>query len=366
MHDYNQSFSRRDLFRLGASFCTGTLLSQTSFAKESLVTDFQTNAYTSQNDKGSQRLSIEKLMQWEKLGYGMFIHFSMNTYDGDEFSRGDKPASYYNPTKLDVDQWIGVARDAGMKYAILTAKHVPGFCLWPSKFTDYHIGKSTIRTDVVDRFVKACESKGVLPGLYYCSWDNHHLMGSLTPSFTKFSEAYTTAAYREFQWKQLDELASQYGKIAEWWIDIPGVLPRDYRNDLYQHLAAKHPESVIIMNHGLGDGSTYNVDYAWPSDAITIERFLPNSTTKHVKWREIEGKYFYLPGEVCDPIGKEWFFKEGDKPRSDEELLGMYLICRSRGTNLLLDVPPDKSGVMPESSVRSLLQLRKNLDRLEM
>ena len=294
----------------------------------------------------------------------MFIHFSMNTYDGDEFSKGDKPATYYNPTKLDVDQWISVARDAGMKYAVLTTKHVPGFCLWPSKLTDYHVGNSSVRTDVVEKFVKACAAKGVLPGFYYCSWDNHHLMGSLTPSATRFSEAYTTAAYREFQWKQLEELATSYGNILEWWIDIPGVLPRDYRNDLYRFLSQKQPESIVLMNHGLGDGSVFNIDYAWPTDVITIERFLPNSTTKHEKWREIEGKKYYLPGEVCDPIGKEWFYKEGDQSRSDEELLGMYLVCRSRGTNLLLDVPPDKTGVIPDYSVKSLMQLRKNIDKL--
>src|SRR5688572_15560332 len=116
---YN-SFSRRDLFRIGAAFCTGTMLPEISFAKESLVNDLFVDAYKRQQETGSQRLSIEKLKQWEKLGYGMFIHFSMNTYDRDEFSREDKLASFYNPNKLDVDQWIGVARDAGMKYAVLT------------------------------------------------------------------------------------------------------------------------------------------------------------------------------------------------------------------------------------------------------
>ncbi len=73
-----------------------------------------------------------------------------------------------------------------------------------------------------------------------------------------------------------------------------------------------------------------------------------------------------MPGEVCEPIGKEWFFKEDDRPRSDEELLGMYLIARSRGTNLLLDVPPDKNGLIPSTSIRALQQLRKNLNTLHM
>ena len=210
-----RSFSRKEFFKIAAAAAAGLSLPEITFGAKPRI--FQ---------NGHQRLTHEKLQQWEKLGYGMFIHFSMNTYDGDEFSKGDKPASYYNPTKLDVDQWISVARDAGMKYAILTTKHVPGFCLWPSKLTDYHVGNSGNRTDVVEKFVKDCEARGVLPGFYYCSWDNHHLMGSLTPSATRFSEAYTTAAYREFQWKQLEELAANYGKVMEWWIDIPGVSTR--------------------------------------------------------------------------------------------------------------------------------------------
>ena len=194
------------------------------------------NAMFADVKEGDQRLSVAQLQKWEALGYGMFIHFGMSTYDGDDYSKGDKPASFYNPTKLDVDQWIGVARDAGMKYAVLTMKHVAGFCLWPSKYTDYHVGNSGNRTNVTEKFVKACDAKGVMPGFYYCSWDNHHKMGSLTPTYTGFKEAYTSEKYREFQWKQIEELATEFGKVGEWWIDIPGVLPRDYRKLPWQRI----------------------------------------------------------------------------------------------------------------------------------
>jgi len=98
--------------------------------------------------------------------------------------------------------------------------------------------------------------------------------------------------------------------------------------------------------------------------ADAIERFLPSSHTGHVKWRTIEGKKYYMPGEVCDPIGREWFFTEEDQPLSDEELLGMYLVSISRGTNLLLDVGPDKHGLIPQKYVGALQRLRANLDRL--
>lgn len=319
-----------------------------------------------QTSEGAQRLSLAQLQAWEALGYGMFIHFGMSTYDGEELSKGDKPSSLYAPDQLDVDQWVSVARDAGMRYAVLTTKHVAGHALWPSQHTDYHVGTSGNPTDVVEAFVKACEQRGVMPGFYYCSWDNHHLYGSKTPSMIPFSEAFTTAEYREFQWNQVTELLTQYGRIGEVWIDIPMVLPRDYRHKLYDHIAALQPEAIVMMNHGIGDGSKFNIAKAWPCDIIAIERFLPNSHTGHVRWREIEGEPYYMPGEVCDPIGKEWFYVAGDTLRSDAELLGMYLTSRTRDANLLLDVPPDKHGRIPQTHIDALMRLRKNLDLLGM
>src|SRR5258708_8175638 len=137
MPDLEHSFSRRNLLRLGATLGLSSFLSDTLHANESPLTVAPAGIPASINEPGSQRLRIEKLNQWEALGYGMFIHFGMNTYDGEELSRGDKPASFYKPDKLDVNQWIGVARDAGMKYAILTTKHVPGFCLWPSRSEEH-------------------------------------------------------------------------------------------------------------------------------------------------------------------------------------------------------------------------------------
>jgi alpha-L-fucosidase len=330
---------------------------------------------------GAQRLSLPELQKWEALKFGMFIHYGMSTYTGSELPDGSHPSSLYAPDKLDVDQWVCVARDAGMKYAVLTAKHVAGHCLWPSKHTDYHVGTSGNKTDVVEAFVQACARRGVWPGIYYCSWDNHHRFGSQTPSDAAPFEkplnlgnplcegvqlSYTTREYQDFQTAQIEELLARYGRIAEFWVDIPGVLPRCYRQTLYRRIADLQPEAVIMMNNGIGDGSNFRVEKSWPSDLVAIERFLPNSHTGHVKWREIEGQKYYLPGEVCDPIGKEWFFTEEDQPRGDEELLGMYLTSISRGTNLLLDVGPDKHGLIPEKYQGALKRLRKNLDRLGM
>jgi len=333
--------------------------------------------------KGHQRLSLARLRQWEALGYGMFIHFGMSTFVGKELPDGKAPASTYAPDRLDVDQWISVARDAGMKYAVLTAKHVAGHCLWPSRHTAYSVANSTDKTDVIEKFVRACERRGVLPGFYYCSWDNHNRFGSRTPSdpntswywgHDKYAEweaksqsdpnavlpPYTTSVYQSFQTAQITELLTQYGKVAEVWIDIPGVLGPGYRSFLYHRIAELQPETVIMMNSGISTGEVYPVEYAWPSDLIAIERKLPPERG-HQKWRTIEGREYYMPGEVCDTIGKNWFWVPDDPPRSDAELAALYEACRSRGVVFLLDVPPDRHGVIPDEHVQALMRLRKNV-----
>ena len=312
------------------------------------------------HDASSQRLSLNQLYAWEKLGYGMFIHFGMSTFLGNELPDGKAPAAMYAPDRLDVAQWVSVARDAGMKYAILTAKHVAGHCLWPTKNTDYSVTNSADKTDVIEKFVSACRDKGVLPGLYYCSWDNHNRFGSQTPSDpTGWFAAYTTSRYQTFQTAQLTELLTQYGAIAEMWIDIPQVLGRGYRTFLYEQMASLQPGTVIMMNSGISAQDKYDVDYAWPSDLIALERSLPSGPTFN-KWRQIEGKEYYMPGEVCDPIGKQWFWVEGDLPRADSALTMQFADCKARGVNLLLDVPPNNHGLIPESSIRALNRLRMN------
>lgn len=100
--------------------------------------------------------------------------------------------------------------------------------------------------------------------------------------FAKSGCAYTTRAYQDFQSAQLEELLTRYGEIGEVWIDISTALPHDYRNTLYARIAEQQPETVILMNHVISDGSKWNVDKVWPTDIIAIERFLPNRCTGHV------------------------------------------------------------------------------------
>jgi len=324
-------------------------------------------------ERGGQRLSLERLKAWQTLGYGMFIHFGLSTFEGVELSSGKKPSSTYAPDRLDVDQWICVARDAGMSYAVLTAKHVSGHSLWPTKSNDYHVGTSGNKTDVVGAFVDACQKRGVRAGFYYCSWDNHNRFGSHTPGDVSLERAYTTQEYREFQEQQIEELATQYGQIEEFWIDCPTLLGADGRRLQYEQIARLQPQAVIVMNAAFTGGDPAKIFGVWPTDVFTIERGFPKSEngerkTGYNPW--IVGgdsemaELYYIPGESCDTIGRDWFYVEEDVPRSDEELLGMYLVTRSRGANLLLNVGPDRHGLISEVQKSALTRLRRNINRL--
>jgi len=338
----------------------------------------QMDAPAADKDRGSQRMSLERLRQFEALGYGMFI-----SYDIQAFHRGPVharptdekrrlPANLYAPDKLDVSQWIGVARDAGMKYAVLTAKRHPGFCLWPSKYTDFTVANSGNKTDVVEKFVQACDKFGVRPGLYYPSVDIHHLGGRRPEDDWK----YTTSIHQTFMTNQITELLTRYGAIDEMWIDIPQVLGRGYRTFLYGHIARLQPNAVIMMNNAkFGDGSGFaeQLDLVWPTDLIAIETPMPPPTdpaaieknlppeSGHKKWRTIEGKSFYLPGEVSGPAMETWWWGEDTKIRPDEALATTLRLCRERGVNYLLDAPPDNHGLIPRTTVDALMRLRRNV-----
>ncbi len=110
---------------------------------------------------------------WQSLGYGLFLHFGPNTFAGVGWGDGKFPASEFAPSELNPAQWADMALEAGMRYAVLTAKHHDGFCLWPSQHTGYSVNNSPGRPDVVGRFVEAFRKAGLQVGLYYSLWDRN-------------------------------------------------------------------------------------------------------------------------------------------------------------------------------------------------
>ena len=369
--------SRRDFLKNAgvASLATAGVFTQMSCSSHK-KTDDQNQVVKSAT---TQRLSIEKLKEWQDLKYGMFICFGMNTYLVNEFPFGQTPIEKYNPQKLDVDQWIRVAKEAGMKYAVLTAKQVDGLCLWPSKYSDYTVENSKIKTDVVKEFMVACTKYDIKPAIYYCSWDNHHTFGSNTPNTLMEKEwhqahltptekepldgaPFTTSLFQNFMTAQIDELMDNYGPIAELWIDIPSVLGTGYRTFLYNHVAEKHPDTVIVMNHGLKkswDTFRFKTAKAWPTDIFTMEQYQPDSRYNPV-WN-IEGEDRYFPAEACMTIGRGWYWNETDKVKPMEELVEKFQLCMDNKINYLLSVPPNMDGIIPKKWIKPLMELKTKI-----
>ena len=146
----------------------------------------------------------------------------MNTFTGADYDPGKVPATTYNPTHLDVRQWIRVARDLGAKYAVLTVKHMSGFCLWDSKGYDYDVAASANKTDVVAAFVAACKEYGLRPGLYYCILDPHN-EGTL-----KWTALISDQYFRLIR-HHITELHTQYPNTFYQLFDITSKLSPDQR-----------------------------------------------------------------------------------------------------------------------------------------
>ena len=304
------------------------------------------------------------LADWEALHFGMFIHFGMSTFTGREFGDISAQAKEYAPTALDVDQWIRVAHDGGMKYAVLTTKHCYGHALWPSKYTDYDVASGPVPTDVVRAFVDACRKYGLKPGFYYLlGWDKVNQW------------ARTQADYEAFCRRQIKELLTGYGPIAEIWLDIPwdmGPETDEVLARLYAKIKSLQPDCLVLLNQGFVDGSAVRempATYShrefkvapvplWPKDLINGEVTPPPASghNPHIAFR---GKTYYLPMETCDTLAHHWFWEAGDALKSVKTLARTYHAIADKGANLLLDLAPDKSGRIPEATANRLMELKE-------
>ena len=185
-----------------------------------------------------------KQLAWQKLEFMAFFHFTVNTFTDREWGTGKEDPAVFDPTHLDVRQWLRVAHNAGVKLAILTTKHHDGFCLWPSQYTEHSVKNSPYKDgkgDVVGEFVAACREFDIKVGFYLSPWDRHE-------------GTYGTGAYNDYFKNQLAELLTGYGPVAEVWFDgACGEGPNGKRQvydwaGYYQVIAQHQPDAVIAIS----------------------------------------------------------------------------------------------------------------------
>lgn len=292
-------------------------------------------------------------LAWQRLETGAFFHFGVNTFANLEWSDGSVPASVFDPSDLDVGEWIDTAVGAGAKYAILTAKHHDGFCLWPTKTTEYSVTAAPWRGrrgDLVREFVDACRERGVLPGLYLSPWDRHE------PSYSD------PEAYSEFYARQLTELCTRYGALAEIWLDGAGSEGYVYDWARIMQVIDTHQPQAIVFNMGrpsirwVGneDGLAHD-----PVEYVVTQTMSSQYTNLRIGLPEAA----YLPPECDVSLRRGWFWHEKDSPKTVEHLLGIYYRSVGLGANLLLNIPPDTRGRIDPDDVGTIARFGAELQQ---
>ena len=315
--------------------------------------------------------SARQLAWHERQFYG-FIHFTVNTFTDKEWGYGDEPESVFNPTALDARQWAQVARDAGMKGLIITAKHHDGFALWPSRFTGHSVKGSPWKDgkgDVVGDLARACREYGLALGVYLSPWDRNHA-------------EYGRPAYLEYYRNQLRELLTNYGPVSEVWFDganggdgyyggarerrrIDGATYYDWPNT-WKLVRELQPQAVMFSDVGpdvrwVGNEKGIAFETSW--NPINLEGLYPG----HPKYTQVAAGRpdgaDWVPPEVDVSIRPGWFYHpaEDAKVASVDKLVEIYEQSIGRGANLLINIPPDRRGLIPDVDAQRLREFGQRI-----
>lgn len=321
-------------------------------------------------------------LRWQQLELTAFFHFGINTFTGKEWGTGKEDPGIFNPTALDAKQWIRIAKEAGIKQVILTAKHHDGFCLWPTKTTKHSVAASEWRKgkgDVVKEVANACKEYKMGFGIYLSPWDMN-------------TDVYGTDAYNDFFVDQLTELLTQYGRIDEVWFDGANGEGPNGKKQLYdferwyQLIRKLQPQAVIaIMGpdvRWVGTETGYGRETEWsvvPANNLDQKEiavgsqksiaFKPQGDMRgddlgsREKIKKSKGLVWY-PAETDVSIRPGWFYheEEDSKVKSAEKLLDIYFNSVGRNGVLLLNIPPDKRGLIHESDIAVLKQWKQLRD----
>ena len=309
-------------------------------------------------EKTKLALPSKAQIAWQNLDLGVFCHFGINTFCDQEWGEGNDSPELFNPKELDAAQWVKLAKDAGFKYFVLTAKHHDGFCLWPTATTDYSVKSSPWKKgqgDLVRECADACEKEGMHFGIYLSPWDRHE------PCYEDVE------AYDDFYSEQLTELLTQYGPIMEVWFDGAGSEGRVYNWERIVGIVKQHQPDAMIFNMGqptirwVGNEDGVAPYPCWNTESAAKISMYSNES---VDW--LPGTPEWLPAECDVPIRKKhWFWHPNDEESllSMDELMDIYYRSVGHGTNLLLNISPDDRGLVPEVDANRLLEFGAEIKR---
>ncbi|HEU0164230.1 MAG TPA: alpha-L-fucosidase [Thermomicrobiales bacterium] len=296
------------------------------------------------------RPTPSQLAYQRERSFALFFHFGINTFYGKEWSDGTLDPAGFDPTDLDSRQWVDIAKRAGAAHVILTAKHHDGFCLWPSGTTDYSVKSSPWRGgrgDVVGELADACRDAGIGLGLYLSPWDRHER-----------SWAEDQPAYDRFYLRQLEELMTNYGPLVEVWFDGAGSEQHPYDWGAITAVVDRHQPDALVFNMGrpairwVGNEDGLAADPCW----YTVDETAKSAYTDD---REgLPGGGWYLPPECDVAIRRHWFWQDDDLQtlKSINHLEAIWYRSVGLGANLLLNVPPDRRGLIDDRDAERLLE----------
>jgi alpha-L-fucosidase len=311
-------------------------------------------------------------LAWHELEFYGFIHFSINTFTDKEWGYGDESPALFNPSALDAGQWARTARDAGMKGLIITAKHHDGFTLWPSRLTAHSVKASPWKDgagDVLADLARACRENGLKFGVYLSPWDRNHA-------------GYGRPEYLEYYRGQLRELLTAYGPLFEVWFDganggdgyyggarerrkIDGASYYDWPNT-WSLVRQLQPDAVMFSDAGpdvrwVGNERGVAFETSW--NPIDLAGLYPG----HPKYTAVAAGSptgaDWAPPEVDVSIRPGWFYHpaEDDKVKSLEKLTEIYEQSVGRGANLLLNIPPDRRGLIADLDAARLREFGRSI-----
>ena len=304
-------------------------------------------------------------VEWQQMETNFFVHFGPNTFSGKEWGDGTEPEDMFNPTDMDCRQWAQVARDAGFKGIILTAKHHDGFCLWPNPVSEHTVKQSAWKGgkgDVLKELSEACAEYGLKLGVYISPWD-------------RFDPHYGTPEYNQVFEQTLQSALGSYGPVFEQWFDgACGEGPNGKRQEYdwplyYKTVFDLQPDAIVFSDIGPGCrwvGNERGVAGRTSWSTYETSSFVPgvDSPTREAKNEGIRGGSLWVPSESDVSIRPGWFWRasENDQVKSLQELLGIYYSSVGRNSLLLLNVPPDTRGRIHEADSARLREWRAALD----